>query len=95
MYGTAVTYGRTVGPTVEFDLAAFYSTGGVQLYGLWLFHELLREPASIGLARLVRLVATGRLRPYISLEANWSDVGEVAQRLLDRSFSGKAVLLVT
>jgi NADPH:quinone reductase-like Zn-dependent oxidoreductase len=92
--GTAVSYGRTVGPGVELDLGAFFSTGGLRLYGLWIFHELRREPAGVGLARLIPLVEAGRLRPHIALETGWADVGEVAQRLLARDFPGKAVLLI-
>jgi hypothetical protein len=59
-----------------------------------LFHEVLAHPASDGLARLSRLVAEERLRPHVSVEASWEEIGEVAQRLLDRGYTGKAVLNV-
>ncbi|MDP9375560.1 MAG: alcohol dehydrogenase, partial [Chloroflexota bacterium] len=42
-----------------------------------------------------RLVAAGRLRPHIEVEAPWTAIADVAQRLLDRRFAGKAVLHVT
>jgi len=51
-------------------------------------------PASIGRARLAGLVAAGKLKPTISVEAPWTQIVEVAQQLLDRSFPGKAVLHV-
>jgi hypothetical protein len=38
------------------------------------------------------MVADGRLRPQISVEAPWTELAGVAQRLLDRDLTGKAVL---
>jgi NADPH:quinone reductase len=57
-----------------------------------LFHELKKQPAALGLARLVKLVAQGSLVPHVDLEAPWSDIAQVAQQLTDRQFLGKAVL---
>ena len=71
----------------------FFQAGGARLYGLTLFHELRRvEPASDGLAILAGLIAEGRLKPLVAVEAPWSEVGAVARRLIDREFAGKAVL---
>lgn len=92
--GMAVAYGRTAAPTVTFDLGQFFGKGGLCLYGFILFHEVERAPASVGLARLAALVAAKRLHPYIAVETSWTDVGEVAQQLLDREYPGKAVLLI-
>lgn len=92
--GTCVALGASESETVTFDVRRFYATGGGTLYGFILFHEVRREPASIGLARLAGLVAGGRLRPQIAAEAPWTAIADVAQRLLDRSFPGKAVLQV-
>jgi NADPH2:quinone reductase len=47
------------------------------------------------LRRLSRLVAEGRLEPRIELEAPWTEIGEVAARLIDRDYAGKAVLHVS
>jgi len=92
--GVAVAYGTTAEPTLSFDLRAFFLRGGLSLYGFIIFHELRRQPAAGGLARLAALVAAGQLQPYIAVEATWNEVGAVAQRLLDRDFAGKAVLYV-
>ncbi len=92
--GIAVSYGRTIGPTITFDLGQFFGKGGLQLYGFILFHEVLRHPAGVNLARLAALIAEKRLQPYISVETSWTEIGEVAQQLLDRGYPGKAVLLV-
>ncbi|MDM9382133.1 zinc-binding dehydrogenase [Chlorogloeopsis sp. ULAP01] len=90
--GVTVLLGVSGGAEVTFDAQRFFATGGASLYGLILFHELQRESAAIGLTRLVNLVAAGKLHPHIDLEASWTEVADVAQKLLDRSFPGKAIL---
>ncbi len=89
---TCVAYGSTSGSQVTFDLPRFFRTGGARLYGFILFHEVLSKPAVQGLRRLAELVAAGSLKPLIGAEANWDQIGAVAQRLLERDFTGKAVL---
>lgn len=93
--GTCVAFGVSGGAETTFDVRSFYFTGGARLYGFILFHEVLARPASTGLERLLHLLAESRLRPHVSVEASWTEVGEVAQQLLDRGFTGKAVLRVT
>lgn len=92
--GSCVSFGVSASPEVTFDARAFYLTGGASLYGFILFHEVLARPASDGLARLASLVADGRLKTNVSVRRPWTQVGEVAQRLLDRGYTGKAVLRV-
>jgi NADPH2:quinone reductase len=41
---------------------------------------------------LAELIATGKLRPQVAVEASWSEIGAIARRLIDREFTGKAVL---
>jgi NADPH:quinone reductase len=90
--GTCVTFGATAGSTITFNASQFYGKGGISLYGFILFHELRKQPASEGLARLVKLVADGVLVPHIALEESWEAIASTAQQLTDRSFLGKAVL---
>jgi len=91
--GTCVTLGVSEGPTVTFESRDFFSTGGVRLYGLTLFHELMSvERGGIGLRLLADLIAAGKLRPQIAVEASWNEIGPIARRLIDRDFTGKAVL---
>jgi NADPH:quinone reductase-like Zn-dependent oxidoreductase len=90
--GTCVTFGATAGSEVTFNLSKFYGKGGLQLYGFILFHELKKQPASLGLHRLVEMVAAGLLIPHISIQADWTEIGSVAQQLTERQFLGKAVL---
>jgi NADPH:quinone reductase-like Zn-dependent oxidoreductase len=90
--GTVVLFGTSGGNEVTFNAQRFYGTGGASLYGLILFHELRRESAAVGLQRLLGLVETGKLRPAIEIEADWTQIADVAQKLLDRNYLGKAVL---
>jgi hypothetical protein len=39
-------------------------------------------------------LADGRLRTLVSIDADWSTVGETAARLMARDFTGKAVLRI-
>jgi NADPH2:quinone reductase len=93
--GTCVSFGTSSGSEVTFDARDLYLAGGAKLYGFIIFHEVLAQPASQGLARLAKLVEEGRLKPRIEVEAPWTDVGAVAARLTDRGYTGKAVLHVS
>ena len=92
--GTCVSFGVSGGPETALDVPTFFLTGAAKLYGFIIFHEIQARPASDGLDRLARLVAQGRLKPRIEVEAPWTEIGDVASRLIDRSFTGKAVLRV-
>jgi NADPH:quinone reductase len=93
--GICVTFGATAGREAVIDVGSFYGKGALQLYGFILFHEVMQQPAGVGLQRLVKLVEQGKLKSHIDLEADWTQVGDVAQQLLDRRYVGKAVLRVT
>jgi NADPH:quinone reductase len=90
--GTCVMFGATAGSDITFNASKFYGKGGLSLYGFILFHELKKQSAAVGLARLVKRVANGSLVPYVDLEGSWSEIGQAAQQLTDRQFLGKAVL---
>ena len=91
--GTCVAFGVSDASTASIESREFFGTGGAKLYGLTLFHELMSvERASIGLGLLAELIAAGKLRPQIAVEASWSEIGAIARRLIDREFAGKAVL---
>ncbi len=92
--GTCVSFGVSAAAEATFDARTFYLTGGARLYGFILFHEVLARPAAGGLDRLARMVADGTLKPRIEVEAPWTEVGEVATRLIERGYTGKAVLSV-
>jgi len=91
--GTCVTFGISEAGNADVESRTFFGTGGARLYGLTLFHELMSvERGGIGLELLAGEIARGRLKPQIAVEAGWREVGPIAQRLIDRDFTGKAVL---
>jgi NADPH:quinone reductase-like Zn-dependent oxidoreductase len=92
--GMCVSVGGSASHDATCDFKLFRQTGRTKLYGFMLFEELPLEPASVGLARLAGLIALGQLKPTISVEAPWTQIGQVARQLLDRRFVGKAVLHV-
>ena len=91
--GTCVVFGVSESSTATIDSREFFATGGTRLYGLTLFHVLMSvERAGIGLRLLAELIAVGKLRPQIAVETQWGEIGTIAQQLIDRDFTGKAVL---
>lgn len=92
--GTCVLFGTTAGADLSFNGSSFYLTGGASLYGFILFYEIAHDPPVDDLTRLAGMVAAGTLRPRITVEASWTDIGRVAQDLTERRITGKAVLHV-
>ena len=91
--GTCVVFGVSETSTAGIDSREFFATGGTRLYGLTLFHELMTvERAGVGLGLLAELIAAKKLQPQIAVEAPWGEIGAIARRLIDRDFTGKAVL---
>lgn len=90
--GMVVTFGTSAERTSTIEVAPFYALGGAAVYGFILFHELEREPAGAGLARLVPLVASKRLDVRIDDVLPFDRIGEAAERLWDRGVTGKLVL---
>lgn len=94
--GVVVLFGTSGGAEVTFNAQRFYGvSSGASLYALILFNELKQESATVGLERLLKLVAKGQLKPEISVEAPWTQIADLAQQLLDRRYPGKAVLHVS
>jgi NADPH:quinone reductase len=90
--GTCVIVGFSASRYSTIDAGNFMLTGGTTLYGFYLPDELNRRAGSEDLARLAQMVAAQQLQTPIEVEASWHDIGDVAQRLLQRQFVGKAVL---
>jgi NADPH2:quinone reductase len=91
--GTCVLLGASAGAETTFDASRF-RVGGATLYGLVMGYEFQIEPPRVGLAELAALVAAGALWPEIAVEASWTEVARVGRELMDRRFTGKAVLHV-
>jgi NADPH:quinone reductase-like Zn-dependent oxidoreductase len=73
-------------------IPAFMRTGGARLVGFFLYETLRRQPAAIGLGRLLTLLGDGRLRTTVEVEAPWEQLASLASKVLSREVSGKVVL---
>lgn len=90
--GTCIAFGTTGGGESTIKVFDLYGRGGVSLYGFLINYEVKRQPIAAGLPRLARMVADGTLRTNIGAQAPWTEIARVGQELLERRFTGKAVL---
>jgi NADPH:quinone reductase len=89
---TCVMLGWSASPSVTMDVSKLILTGRTTLYGMDMDTEFESHARSEDLAWLAHMVAEQQLKTPIEVEASWHDIGDVAQRLLQRQFTGKAVL---
>lgn len=89
---TCVTLGWSASPEITIDVRDLIFTGRTTLYRLNMFEEFNRRDGSEDLAWLAQMVAEQKLKTPIEVETSWHEIGNVAQRLLQRQFTGKAVL---
>ena len=93
--GVIVSFGNSSGEPVTFDPRALYRKGGPSILGFFVTQELLEgRVGSPQLAALASLVADGRLRSWIDLQAPWTEAARAIDDLLHRHVKGKAVLTV-
>jgi NADPH2:quinone reductase len=90
--GTLVTFGTSEERTSTIDVASFYAAGGLSIYGFIIFHELQRQPAGPGLARLAALLGAGKLDVRIDDVLPIDRIGDAAERLWSRGVTGKLVV---
>jgi len=92
--GKCVLIGGITGTEVLLDKARLRHAPGISLDLFYLFFEFRHTSAASGLERLVKLVDQGKLTPHIGIEADWREISNIAQALIERRFPGKAVLHV-
>jgi NADPH:quinone reductase-like Zn-dependent oxidoreductase len=90
--GMAVVYGVSDVPEIDFNISHFMTRGLAQIMGFHLYNKSESAPPSIHLGRLLRLMEAGQLVCPLGREASWEEVDDVASGLINRTFSGKAVL---
>jgi NADPH:quinone reductase-like Zn-dependent oxidoreductase len=91
--GTVVSFGNSSNEATSFDARGFYRRGRPTLHGYFVTYELLEgRLGTAGLARLVELVSSGRLRVEVGLEVPWTEAASAVTALLERRVLGKAVL---
>jgi NADPH:quinone reductase-like Zn-dependent oxidoreductase len=91
-YGRAILYGVSAGPVMPMAIRDLMLTGDGRVEGFYLYREAEKESAARGLARLLALVADGRLKTHVDIDDSWETIGATAQKLIGRAFPGKAVL---
>lgn len=92
-----VTVGGSASPEATINVMHLIGAGGASLRGLNMYAEFDRGALSAiseELAWLAQLVADRQLQTGIEVEASWTKVNEFAPRLMQRQFTGKAVLHV-
>lgn len=92
--GTCIAFGTTGGGESTIKVWDLYGRGGVSLYGFLINYEVKHKPIAEGVPRLAQMVAEGTLRTNIGAQAPWTEIARVGQELLERRFTGKAVLHV-
>lgn len=94
-YGTIVTYGNASGEPTQFDPGAAFRKPCLRLQSLALYDELDRRPSRAeGLAEMLGLLASGKLKTEIVLEVGLAEVQQACDALMDRRVDGKAVLAI-
>ncbi|HEY6543070.1 MAG TPA: zinc-binding dehydrogenase [Ktedonobacteraceae bacterium] len=92
--GTIVMFGNSSREETTISFSSFAGHAEARLLGFFIYSS--GTPASMGedLARLVLLIAGGKLTPEIGLEESWHHLDRVTVALRDRKVNGKAVLHV-
>ncbi len=95
-FGAIVSFASSDPNPVEFPARALFGRApGACLHGIFLFSLLERERTGTeDLARLVKLVAEGRLDCSIDHEGSWRAAADAIDALMQRRIAGKAVLCV-
>jgi NADPH:quinone reductase-like Zn-dependent oxidoreductase len=95
-FGAIVSFASSDPGLVQFPTRSFFGRApGARLHGLLLWGELGRlRSTGDDLARVVTLVARGRLYCSVDHEASWRAAAQAIDALMDRRIAGKAVLLV-
>ena len=89
--GTIVMFGNSSREETPIRFPNFAGHAGARLLAFFIYES--GTPASMGvdLAKLVSLVAAGKLSPEIGLEDSWHNLYRAAAALRDRKVNGKAV----
>ncbi len=93
--GTIVIFGNSSREQTPISFPNFAGHAGARLLAFFLYES--GTPASMGvdLAKLVSLVAAGKLTPEIGLEDSWHNVYRATTALRERKVNGKAVFHIS
>jgi NADPH2:quinone reductase len=94
-YGMVVSYASTLLDPATLGPRWFGAHLGATLRSFLIFEELRHtRSAASDLSALCALIATGKLKTHIDVQADWSRAGELASDLLERRVTGKVVLSI-
>jgi NADPH:quinone reductase len=93
--GTIVMFGNSSREETAISFSNFAGHAFARLLPFFIY--LSGTPASMGedLAKLVSMVAAGKLKPEIGLEDSWHNVYKAVAALRDRKVNGKAVFHIS
>ncbi|MEB5479525.1 zinc-binding dehydrogenase [Shouchella clausii] len=89
--GTCVSLGHSSSPNTTLNILGL---GGRTLYSFFLGEEINYHAPEQDLAMLAHLVAAGKLQTVIEIRESWNQINTVAHQLIERRFTGKAVLTI-
>jgi NADPH2:quinone reductase len=92
--GKCMVIGVTDTPNTTFDAEKFFMTGNAAMQAYVLFRKNSVETHGEALARVLLLAADGALPLHVGYDRPWTEIDQVADDLLSRSFLGKAILRV-
>jgi NADPH2:quinone reductase len=94
-HGMVVSYASTLMDPATLGPRWFGAHLGATLRSFLIFDELrFTQSAAADLTALCALIAAGRLKPHVDVEADWSRAGQLARDLLERRVTGKVVLTI-
>ncbi len=93
--GTIVMFGYSSREQTPISFPNFAGHAGARLFAFFIYES--GTPASMGvdLAKLVSMVATGKLTSEIGLEDSWHNLYRATTTLRDRKVNGKAVFHIS
>ena len=92
--GVLINYGASSSEKATIEVGQFFRAGQARYYGLYLFTEFGRRPASDGLSVLAGLTAANRIGVHVGAEGTLNELGNLAERLYNREIPGKAIIHV-
>jgi NADPH:quinone reductase len=94
-HGVVVSYASTLMDPATLGPRWFGAHLGATLRSFLIFDEMrFTQSAAADLTALCALIAAGKLKPHVDVDADWSRAGELARDLLERRVNGKVVLTI-
>lgn len=90
--GLCAAYGSVSGRDTTFNVWSFIPQTRAGVYAFIISNEFDRKPACDGLARVIQLVADGRLQIRIGMNESLDSIGSAIRQLKEHGIQGKATI---